>query len=635
MMIRKGQEEILIVEDSPTQMERLRFILEKHGFRVVTAPDGREATRLLARIKPVLVISDILMPEVDGYQLCRFIRQDQNLQNIPVILLTALSDPVDVLRALECGADNFIIKPFEEENLIQRVELFLLNQSLRRHEGVQVGLEIVFQGQKYFINSDRLQILNLLLSTYEAAVERNGQLLQAQGELQAQREELQVQNDGLKGLTEELRQSKGRAQRQAQILAGINRIFHEAMTCTTEEELGRTCLAAAEELTGSKFGFICELNPDGLLDNISISDPGWAECQMSQLAKVGLPKGLHIHGLFGKAVKEGKAIIANDPATHPDRVGIPEGHAPLTAFLGVPLKHAGRTIGMIGLGNKPGGYDLSDQAATEALAPAIVESFLRKRAEARVTELNQDLLRHVLQLEAANQELEAFSYSVSHDLRAPLRGIMGFSRMLQEEYGAKLDDQALRYLEMLQKASIQMNELIEALLGLSRVSRAEIRRQPVDLSALARSIAENLQRAEPERSVDFFIADGVSATGDLNLLKIMMENLLSNAWKFTRKTPAARIEFGVQEQGFKRVFFIRDNGVGFNMEYAKKLFGAFQRLHTQEEFPGTGIGLATVQRIIKRHGGRIWAEGTVDQGAAFYFSFNPQISATELRTFTE
>ncbi len=406
MTTRKDPEEILIVEDSPTQMERLRFVLEKNGYRVTAAKDGREAAALLARHKPDLVISDILMPEVDGYQLCRFVREDQNLQEVPVILLTALSDPVDVLRALECGADNFIIKPFEEQNLIQRVKLFLLNQSLRQHEGVQVGLEIVFQGQKYFINSDRLQILNLLLSTYEAAVQRNGQLLKAQTELQAlaaeleaQSEELQAQNEELRTLTEELQESEGRAQRQAQILTGINRIFHEAMTCETEEELGRTCLAAAEDLTGSKCGFIAEINREGLLDNIAISDTGWELCRIPGTTEPVIPKGFHIRGIFGRTIKDEKAIIVNDPASNLDRVGIPAGHPPLTAFLGVPLKQAHKTIGMIGLANKPGGYQLADQVAIEALAPAMVESFLRKRAEARIKELNKDLLLNLRQLE--------------------------------------------------------------------------------------------------------------------------------------------------------------------------------------------------------------------------------------------
>ena len=401
-MTDKQNLEILIIEDSPTQAERLRYVLEQHGYRVSMAGNGREAMDLLANHKPDLVISDILMPEADGYEVCRFVRQHQDLQNLPVILLTALSDPVDVMRALECGADNFLIKPFEANKLLEQVQLFLMNRALREPEGAQAGLEIVFQGQKYFITSHRLQILNLLLSTYEAAVAKNSQLLKAQAELQSQAEELQAQaeeleaqaeelqaqseelraqNDDLMEMAEDLRASEKQTQRQSQILMAINRVFHEAITCETEEELGRTCLDAAEELTGSKFGFIAEINQKGLLDDIAISDPGWAACRMPGFSKTILPRDMPIRGLFGKVIQNERSLIVNDPAAHPASVGTPQGHPELTAFLGISLKQGGKTIGMIGLGNKEGGYTDADREAMEALAPAVMEAFMRQRAE--------------------------------------------------------------------------------------------------------------------------------------------------------------------------------------------------------------------------------------------------------------
>ncbi|MHB9072283.1 MAG: response regulator [Desulfobaccales bacterium] len=388
MTNKKKLEEILIVEDSPTQAEQLKYVLEQHGYRVSIARNGREAMDFLATHKPDLVISDILMPEADGYEVCRFVRQHQDLQDLPVILLTALSDPVDVMRALECGADNFLIKPFEENQLLKRVQLFLLNHDLRKHEGVQVGLEIVFQGQKYFINSDRLQILNLLLSTYEAAVEKNAQLLTAQRELQsqaveleAQSEELRVRNDELRDLAEVLQKSENATQRQAQILAGINRIFHEALTDETEEKLGETCLAVAEELTGSRFGFICEVNHTGRFDTIAISSPGWSACKIPISAAMKLLYDVPVCGIRRKVIETGEPLLCNDPPSHPDYVSPPEGHPPITAFLGVPLNRAGRTIGMIALGNKAGGYTEADREAMEALAPAVMEAFMRKRTE--------------------------------------------------------------------------------------------------------------------------------------------------------------------------------------------------------------------------------------------------------------
>jgi ligand-binding sensor domain-containing protein/signal transduction histidine kinase len=222
-------------------------------------------------------------------------------------------------------------------------------------------------------------------------------------------------------------------------------------------------------------------------------------------------------------------------------------------------------------------------------------------------------------LEAVNKELESFAYSVSHDLRTPLRGIDGFSQALLDDYAGKLDDEGKHYLERIRSGSQRMAQLIDDMLNLSRVTRGEMRLEKVNLSELAQDIVGELARREPERKVNFAIASEVVAAGDARLLRVALDNLLGNAWKFTSKRPEASIEFGRTQQGGHTVYFVRDNGAGFDMQYAARLFGAFQRLHTTEEFPGTGIGLATVQRIIHRHGGRIWAESKVGEGATFYF----------------
>lgn len=264
----------------------------------------------------------------------------------------------------------------------------------------------------------------------------------------------------------------------------------------------------------------------------------------------------------------------------------------------------GKVIGLIGIAR-----DISD----------------RKRIEDQIKELNQDLERRVeertAQLEVTNKELEAFSYSVSHDLRAPLRSIDGFSLALLESYGEQLDEKGKHYLRRVRNASQRMGELIDDLLHLSRVTRSQMHFQTVALSEIVQAIAADLQHAQPERSVNFIIASDVVVQGDSRLLKIVFENLLNNAWKFTSKKLYSIIEFGTSLQPDSTiVYFVRDNGAGFDMTYANNLFGAFQRLHTIDEFPGSGIGLATVKRIIHRHGGRIWAEGAIDQGATFYFT---------------
>ncbi|NOU47508.1 MAG: response regulator, partial [Bacteroidales bacterium] len=248
----------------------------------------------------------------------------------------------------------------------------------------------------------------------------------------------------------------------------------------------------------------------------------------------------------------------------------------------------------------------------------------RKQAEDKIRLLNMELEKRVImrttQLEAANKELESFSYSVSHDLRAPLRGINGFSQMLLEDYQDKVDEQGKNYIQRVRTATQRMAQLIDDMLNLSHVSSGEMNIIRVNLSEIAREIADELRKTQPDRQFEFINQEGIKANGDSRLMRIVLENLIGNAWKFTSKHPTARIEFGELHENDQQVFFIRDDGAGFDMNYAQKLFGAFQRLHTEREFPGTGIGLATVQRVIRRHGGKVWAESEIEKGATFYFT---------------
>lgn len=237
----------------------------------------------------------------------------------------------------------------------------------------------------------------------------------------------------------------------------------------------------------------------------------------------------------------------------------------------------------------------------------------RKRGERQIQGMNTELL-------AANNELEAFSYSVSHDLRAPLRGIDGFSKALLEDYADKLDETGRDYLSRVRAGTQRMGLLIDDLLNLSRVTRTEMRLENTDLSEIAQSVATELRNAQPARQAEFRIEEGLQATVDSHLFRIAVENLIGNAWKFSSKRESARIEFGRTEGERGTAYYVRDNGAGFDPAYAARLFGAFQRLHTSADFPGTGVGLATVQRIVHRHGGQIWAESAVEKGATFYFT---------------
>jgi light-regulated signal transduction histidine kinase (bacteriophytochrome) len=326
-------------------------------------------------------------------------------------------------------------------------------------------------------------------------------------------------------------------------------------------------------------------------------------------------------GVNRLGLRENRPWIINDPASHPDAVEKPSGHPPLTSFLGVPLRYVGGIVGMIALANKVPGYTQDDMDDVEALSVAFVESLNRRRAEKRISELNDNLTHHVLQLEAVNKELETFSYSVSHDLRAPLRHITGFVELLNGKDSTGLDEKSRHYLQVISESARKMGALIDDLLAFSRMGRAEMMHGVIDFGTLVRDVVRELAEDAGGRKIAWKIGPLPMVEGDSAMLRLMMVNLISNALKFTRSSSEAKIEIGATtDHPDETHFFVRDNGVGFDMKYVDKLFGLFQRLHDPAEFEGTGVGLANVQRIIHRHGGRIWAESRVDGGAVFWFS---------------
>ena len=334
------------------------------------------------------------------------------------------------------------------------------------------------------------------------------------------------------------------------------------------------------------------------------------------------------------AVREQRAVICNDIATDPmmahwREAALARGYRSSAVF---PLAQGGQAFGAFTL------YAESSQVfSPEVLSllqglswdlsfalDAFREAEMRRVAETGLKRLNEELEWRVTErtreLEAANRELESFSYSVSHDLRAPLRAIDGFSQIVQQRYAGQLDEAGRGYLDRVRRASQRMGELIDDLLQLARMTRGELHRLDIDLSGIAQAVIEELRRYEPERKIDCQVQEGLYAYGDPGLLRVLLDNLIGNAWKFTRHSSDPQIEIGEIEQAGEVVYFVRDNGAGFDGAYSNKLFQAFQRLHRESEFEGMGIGLATVQRVIRRHKGLIWAKGEPGRGASFYFT---------------
>jgi PAS domain S-box-containing protein len=425
----------------------------------------------------------------------------------------------------------------------------------------------------------------------------------------------------IEGVFAAARDVTGRKRTEEIMLARL-RLTEFALTHSLDELLQAT-LDEVERLTGSAIGFFHFLEAD----QKTLSLQSWSTRTLTELCTAE-GKGRHYNieeaGVWVDCIRERRPVMHNDYAAVPLRKGLPEGHAQVIRELVVPILRGDRIVAILGVGNKLQAYNDQDIQTVTLLADLAWEITERKRAEEEVRRLNEELEQRVIQrtaqLEAANRELEAFSYSVSHDLRAPLRHISGFSKILAEEFGPTLDPGAQHYLERIQAGTQKMGVLVDELLNLARVGRHALSLQPTKLNSMVAEVIAILQPETEGRQVEWIIADLPTVECDPVLVKQVFQNLLSNALKFTRPRAHAVIEVGHKEEDGQAVFMVRDNGIGFNMKYVDKLFGVFQRLHSAEDFEGTGIGLATVQRIVHKHGGQVCAEGDLDKGAAFYFT---------------
>jgi PAS domain S-box-containing protein len=318
-------------------------------------------------------------------------------------------------------------------------------------------------------------------------------------------------------------------------------------------------------------------------------------------------------GVWVDCVRDRRPVIHNDYASLPHRKGMPPGHAPVIREMVIPILRRDRIVAIIGVGNKSTDYTPSDIEIASLLGDFSWEIVERKRAEVELKAAKE-------YLEAANKELEGFSYSVSHDLRAPLRHMSGFVELLQRRLKDHADNKTHSYAAAIAGAAKKMGMLIDDLLAFSRIGRSEMQKRKVSFNALVRKVVQEIRAGAKGRNIKWEIDELPDVYGDKSMLELVLVNLISNAVKYTMTSPKAEIRIGYKDDGDEFIFFVKDDGVGFNMEYVDKLFGIFQRLHSQEEFEGTGIGLANVRRIISRHGGRTWAESAMGQGATFYFT---------------
>jgi PAS domain S-box-containing protein len=505
---------ILIVDDEIQNRKLLETLLRPEGYRTLSAANGEEALTSIAEQAPDLILLDIMMPGIDGYQLAGILKAGPATSNIPIIMVTALVDRNARLAGLRAGAEEFLTKP------VDRAELWLRVRNLLR--------------------------------------------LKAFGDLQSHSWNLEEQIQARTADLQRFRKAMD-ATADAIMLVNRNTMRHVEVNATACRMLGYT----REELL-----------------------------QMSPVQIAGDTPG-QLENIYDR-------IIAGDAADELVQTQVRRKNGSL---LQVEEHRQAQRFG-----------------ADWIIVAVLHDITQRRHAEAEILRLNTVLEERVrqrtAQLHVANKELEAFSYSLSHDLRAPLSAIDGFSELLSAEIaGAQASARSKHYLARIRAGVAYMSQLIDAMLELALVSRSSPRCVEVDLSAIALAVLAGLQEREPARSVQCDIQPGLLAQGDPQLLRQVLDNLLRNAWKFSSKQPHARISFGFEPgPDGQYAYAVRDNGAGFDMTYGSKLFGAFQRLHTGAEFPGTGIGLATVHRIITRHGGQVWGDAVVGQGANFYFT---------------
>ncbi|HVY18721.1 MAG TPA: response regulator [Bauldia sp.] len=643
---------ILIVDDSLTVRMDLAEAFEATGFKTLPCGTLGEARAALAAETIALAVLDVLLPDGDGIDFLAELRANPDTAAIPVLMLSSEAEVKDRVRGLKTGADEYVGKPYDDKYVVAKARELLRTRQTQSGDQQTVMVvddsltyrqtlaeAIAGDGYAVLLAGSGEEALRMLALRRPDAIVVDGVLPEMDGATLIRRVRLDAALRGLPCLLltashergVELRALEAGADAFVQkdedvsvVLAKLKAAMRGAATARPMDDLAtllgpHKILAVddsatylnelAEALRGEGYDVVSARSGEEALELLAVQQVG---CILLDLLMPGIggtetcrriknaPFLRDIPLIMLTAMEDRSAMLEGLSAGADDYISKSSEFDVLKARVRVQIRRKQ--------------FEDENRRIREELLSKELEA-ADERAARELAEARAEL---VAELERKNKELEAFSYSVSHDLRTPLRAIDGFSQALLEDYPDKIDPTGQNYLKRIRGAAQRMGELIDDMLQLSQVSRAEINAQPVDLSALAREIAAGLSSGG--RKVTVRIEDGLMTTADRRLMKIVMENLMGNAWKFTGKADDPRVEVGKTEARQGEAFYIRDNGAGFDMALADKMFQPFRRLHSEAEFPGTGVGLATIHRVIDRHGGRVWAEGKVGEGATFFFT---------------
>jgi two-component system NtrC family sensor kinase len=646
---------VLIVDDSLTVRMDLLEQLTAADLPAVACGTAAEARQALAQNSFSLVILDVILPDGDGIQLLEEIRAGPSASGTAVMLLSTESEIHDRIRGLTRGADEYVGKPYEPGYVIARARelvrragaiapkaqetVLLIDDSVTFREELKAVLEQASYG--VVVAGTGEEGLRLAIDLRPTAIIVDGVLPGIDGAAVIRRVRFDATLRRVPCLLLTASEDRGAEVRALDagadafvrkdeditvVLAKLNAVLRSARTQIADQGqaslLAPKRILAVDDSETSLRELADLLRADGY--EVALARSGEEALELLAVQPVDcVLLDLIMPGIGGREAcmrMKSIAVVRDIPViiltAVDDRDSMIQGLAAgaddyIAKSSDFDLLRA-RVLAQI----RRKQFEDENRLIREQLLRAEMEAMeaqtARKVAEARAALVEE--------LEMKNRELEAFSYSVAHDLRAPLRSIDGFSQALLEDCGDKLDEEGKQHLRYVRESAQGMAVLIDGMLSLARVARSEFRREPVDLTDLAQAIFAQLRRSAPDRSISTIAADDLVVDGDPRLLRVVLENLIGNAWKFTTKRAAPKIEFGILANSMPPTYFVRDNGAGFDMTYADKLFGVFQRLHSVSEFEGTGIGLATVQRIVSRHGGRVWAESEVGRGATFYFT---------------